>query len=368
MTIFLSTDSEDLTFLRNSIAEILEDTCDSLAVHEFVDGKNDLSSKLRDQANKLGWFSIGLPEQLGGFDFGFRGAGLLHNELGRAVAPGSYIATLAAIDVIALHGDAEQQDAWLEAVISGEVKVAIAALAMAEHAVVEEDHFVSTKLKLLGEADAEIALIPLETGEIGIVDISGSDRLAMQVWDRTRTVLEVSLEKAPLLGKLMTNGRANLSLSRNALMAVAADSIGLGRGIIEKTIAYMKEREQFGRAIGSFQALKHRAVDMVARIDVAEHVLGNALDVAEAGDAAADMWAALAKVSATQAATFVASDCVQIFGGVGFTWEYDVHLYLKRARMNEMLIGTNDQLLDWAADELAQLTQAGHNVLELSAI
>ena len=368
MTIFLSTDSEDLTFLRNSIAEFLEDACDSLTVHEYVDGKNNLSSELRDQANELGWLSIGLPEHLGGFDFGFRGACLLHNELGRAVAPGSYIATLAAIDVIARHGDAEQQGTWLEAIISGEVKVAIAALSMAEHVVAEGDHIVSETLKLLGEADADIALIPLETGEIAIVDISGSERIAMQIWDRTRTLFEVRLQKAPLLGKLMTNGRANLSLSRNALMAVAADSIGLGRGIVEKTIAYMKEREQFGRAIGSFQALKHRAVDMVARIDIAEHVLGNALDVAESEDVAADMWAALAKVSATKAATFVASDCVQLFGGVGFTWEYDVHLYLKRARMNEMLVGNNDQLLDWAADELAQLTQKGHNVLELSAI
>lgn len=365
MTVTSTCDPEDLAIFRDSIAEVLAAQSDSLAVHAFVDGKGDLGGDLRKQASELGWLSVGLAEAQGGFGFGLRGAHLLHVELGRVVAPGAYIAALAAADVLGAHGATAQQQKWLESIVAGQINVAIAALMVGDTMVTEGDHGVSGRVTLLGDEDASIALIPLVSGAVGIVEIADSPKQRLDVWDRTRALFSVDFSNVQLLATLKADGTRQ-SLIRCALISVAADSLGLGRGIIAKTIAYMKEREQFGRPIGSFQALKHRVVDLVARIGIAEHVVDNALDAAEADDPAADMWAALAKVSATQAATFVASDCVQLFGGVGFTWEYDAHLYLKRARMNEMLVGNNEQLSDMAADELARLTQAGHSVLELA--
>ena len=363
MTMIAGCNPEDLAIFRSSIAEVLAAQSDSLAVHAFIDGKLDLVADLVKQAAELGWLAVGLPEEQGGFGFGLRGTHLLHVELGRVVAPGNFISTLAAAHAFAVYGDASQQQKWLEPIVAGQISAAILALPEVMH----ESSRVSGQLTLLGDQDASVALIPLPTGTVGIFDISATPKHRVDVWDRTRSVFSVDFSKAPLLATLAAAG-AQQTLIRCALISVAADSIGLGHGIIAKTIAYMKEREQFGRAIGSFQALKHRMVDLVARIGIAEHVLDNALDADEAGDPAVDMWAALAKVSATQAATFVASDCVQLFGGVGFTWEYDAHLYLKRARMNEMLIGNNAQLSDMAADELARLTQGGHSVLELATI
>lgn len=367
MTATSTCDPEDLAVFRNSIAEVLAAQSDSLAVHAFVDGKSDLSADLCKQAANLGWLAVGMPEAHGGFGFGLRGTHLLQVELGRVVAPGNYVAALVAAHVLAVHGQADQHQEWLEPLVAGDISAAIAGLLVGGSAIKLEGAGVSGQLRLLGDQDASIAFVPLSSGAVGIVDISDVPKLRIDVWDRTRSLLSTDLDTAPLLATL-TAEAAQQTLTRCGLISVAADSIGLGHGIIAKTIAYMKEREQFGRPIGSFQALKHRMVDMVARLGIAEHVVDNALDADEAGDPAANMWAALAKVSATQAATFVASDCVQLFGGVGFTWEYDAHLYLKRARMNEMLIGNNAQLSDMAADELANLTQVGHSVLELATI
>jgi alkylation response protein AidB-like acyl-CoA dehydrogenase len=361
-------DSEDLAIFRSSIANVLATQSGSLAVHAFVDGKVDLAANLREQAAELGWLAIGLPEDHGGFGFGLRGAHLLHEELGQVVAPGNYIATLAAAHVLATSGDEAVQNAWLQPIVAGRIDPAISAQPAAACSVAHDASGVTGQLLLLGDKDAPVALIPLSTGEIGLVDIAECSKQRLDAWDRTRSIFSADLEKAPLLATIAASEQPQRALVRCALISVAADSVGTGNGILAKTIAYMKEREQFGRPIGSFQALKHRVVDMVARIDIAKHVLDNAVDAAEAGDPAAHMWAALAKVSATQAAVFVASDCVQLFGGVGFTWEYDAHLYLKRARMNEMLIGSNAQLSDAAAEDLARLTKAGRSVLELASI
>jgi alkylation response protein AidB-like acyl-CoA dehydrogenase len=361
-------DPEDLALFRSSIADVLAAQSNSLAVHAFVDGNDDLDTNLREQAAELGWLAVGLPEEHGGFGFGLRGSHLLNVELGRVVAPGSYIAALAAAQVLASQRDPALPDAWLKPIVAGQLRPAIAALPAGDCSVWHDGSGVTGHLHLLGDEAAAVALIPLTSGEMGLVDLTSTSKHRLDLWDRTRSIFSAELKNAALVATIGASEQPQKALVRCALISVAADSIGLGHGIIAKTIAYMKEREQFGRPIGSFQALKHRMVDMVARIQIAEHVLDNALDADEAGDHAADMWAGLAKVSATQAAVFVAGDCVQLFGGVGFTWEYDAHLYLKRARMNEMLIGNNAQLSDAAAEELARLTQAGHSVLELASL
>jgi alkylation response protein AidB-like acyl-CoA dehydrogenase len=130
-------------------------------------------------------------------------------------------------------------------------------------------------------------------------------------------------------------------------------------------VEYLKTRIQFDRPIASFQAIKHRAADMVISIATQRYVLEQAVESAMQDSPDADMWAAIAKAGATKTFAYVAGDCIQLHGGVGHTWEFDPHIYAKRARVNEAVASDNRVLLDFGARELASATRAGRVTTEL---
>ena len=135
------------------------------------------------------------------------------------------------------------------------------------------------------------------------------------------------------------------------------------RAITERTVEYMKTREQFGQPIAGFQALKHRAANLVTQLAVMDEMVAHAVQHADAPDAG--LWIMLAKAEVTEAFAFIGQDCMQLHGGVGFTWDFDPHVYLKRARLNEVLAMSNHALRDRAATVLATVTRAGETALEL---
>jgi alkylation response protein AidB-like acyl-CoA dehydrogenase len=166
---------------------------------------------------------------------------------------------------------------------------------------------------------------------------------------------------------LSAEGAAAVERAHTALLiGVSALAVGCAQRGLDMTVGYAKERVQFGRPIGSFQALKHRMADIFKAIDSADHLVDQAAASAAQGGAMAALWAMQAKASATDIAAFVTGDCVQLHGGVGFTWEYDPHIYLKRARMNEMLLGANGALRDRALVELKRAVLDGIDVMELA--
>lgn len=357
-------DEGDLEAIRESIASVLSELCDSIALHAHIDGKSDLARNIEAQATELGWVAIGLSEKQGGFGFGVHGVQLLHRELGLVAAPGSFLANGVAAQVLAEAGGESQVAAdWLTRLAAGEAQAAIGAVI--DSAVTRSGDTLEGRVTLLGSADAGMALVAVGQ-DAALVELDGRDVAVLDFWDRTRTLLTIDLAGVTPIAWLGADGYG--ALLRTFAIAVAADSIGLARGVADKTIAYMKERVQFGRPIGSFQALKHRAVDLMSRIGIAEHTLAQAVEVAAGADDTANMWARLAKAAATEAAVFVAGDCVQLHGGVGFTWEFDVHLFLKRARLDEMLVADNLAMRDAAARKLAAITRAGVSALELPAL
>ena len=365
-------DEADLAAIRDSIAAVLSAQCSSIALHAHIDGKTALADQLDEQARDLGWLAIGLAEERGGFGLGARGLQLLHLELGKVVAPGSALPSSVAARVLAEMPDdgypaATVVSDWLARLLSGDVQAAVPAVVNGAIARGTDGGLIGT-LTLLGAPHAGIALVPVGETELALVELAGLENAALDFWDRTRCLRQVRFDNIVPVAWLGPDDAPRRALARNLAIAVAADSIGLARSIADKTIAYMNERIQFGRPIGSFQALKHRAVELVARIGIAEHTLAQAVEVADVGDIIADMWARLAKAAATDVAVFVAGDCVQLHGGVGFTWEYDVHLYLKRARLNEMLVADNLALRDAAAADLAKCTRIGQTTLELPTL
>ncbi|MDG2003417.1 MAG: acyl-CoA/acyl-ACP dehydrogenase [Novosphingobium sp.] len=348
-------DEDDLQAFREGIARVLEGAADRTQLHAHLDGELALDRTLWEQAAELGWLAIGLPEEAGGLGFGAQGLDILHRELGRCAAPGPFIASLAAAQVLAETADSDVKDSWLPRLASGEAKLAVAARIA--------DGPAGKDSWLLGDANSDAALIPLATGDWGLVGLEGGQ--PVELWDRTRSVLTADIDSVAPLAVL--DGEAtSRALTRHLCLAIASDSIGAARAITEITVAYMKEREQFGKPIASFQALKHRVADMMTMIVAGEELVSLAVQSADAADPDADIWSSLAKVRASDIFVHVSNEALQMHGGVGFTWEFDVHAFLMRSRLNELLVAHNHELRDRAADGFAQALEEGRQVLELA--
>lgn len=356
-------DQATLDALRESVAGVLAEQCGSTELHAFIDGKNTLDKALWAQAGSLGWLGFGIPEQFGGLGMGAQGLAILHGELGRQSAPGPYIATLSAAQAIVETGGEALCQTWLPRLASGEISAAVPAI-LDEHSLASSGAGVSGALRCLGAANAAFLLAPTNDGWV-IVELAGADVTVAPMWDRTRDVIDVRLTGAMPIAVLPDAAATQAALKRAMALAVAADSAGAARSITERTIAYMKTREQFGQPIAGFQALKHRAADLATKLAVADEMVRHAVQRTLAGTPDADLWATLAKSEVTEACVFITTDCVQLHGGVGFTWDFDPHIFLKRARLNEVLIMANTALRDQAAAALAAITGSGHSALEL---
>jgi alkylation response protein AidB-like acyl-CoA dehydrogenase len=351
-TVDVAFDEADLDALRESIVAVLTEECDSLKVHGFIDGKNQLDRTLWQQAAELGWLAVGLPEAYGGLGMGVRGLDVLHRELGRHMVPGPFIATLSAAYALAEAGDDALKDAWLPRVAAGEVSLAVPATLASG----------GGTIAMLGAPDAAAALVPNGRGGWSLVELDGGGK-QVAMWDRTRSVFEIETAGLPVGASL--DDSAGDALTAAMALAIAADSIGGAQRIYEQTIEYQKTRQQFGRPLASFQALKHRAANLAVLAANNDQIVAHGVDSVALGVPDALLWALLAKSEVSDGYVFTAADCVQLHGGVGFTWEFDPHIHLKRARMNEMLLAQNRIARDLAADRLAAATRAGRGVLEL---
>lgn len=357
-------DQATLDALRESVASVLTEQSGSTDLHAFIDGKHKLDRALWDQAATLGWLGFGIPEQFGGLGMGAQGLALLHYELGRQAAPGPFIATLSAAQAIAETGGDAICAAWLPRLASGEISAAVPATLDGRPGLTRSGAGVRGTLRCLGARDAAFVLAPTDDAWV-IVDLAGAEISMAPMWDLTREVADVRLADARPSAVLPDAAATMAAITRTMALAVAADSAGGARCITERTIAYMKTREQFGQPIAGFQALKHRAADLTTKLAVADEMVGHALQRIAAGEPDGDAWASLAKAEVTESSVFITTDCVQLHGGVGFTWDFDPHIFLKRARMNEVLVMPNTVLRDRAAAALAAIIASGRSVLEL---
>jgi alkylation response protein AidB-like acyl-CoA dehydrogenase len=166
-------------------------------------------------------------------------------------------------------------------------------------------------------------------------------RVRRPTLDQTRAIADIDFADTPadLVGEAGAAARAIATAYDHACVALAAETIGVADVALELTVSYLKERRQFGRAIGSFQALKHRCADLVMAVELARCAVEYAARVADAGGDDLTAAAAIALSEAAIAAQRVTGECIQMHGGIGFTWEHDAHLFFKRARSNAALLG-----------------------------
>ncbi|OBK86441.1 acyl-CoA dehydrogenase [Mycolicibacter heraklionensis] len=298
----------------------------------------DVLSRKADWATLVaaGWVGLEVPEKLGGSGATFAEVAVICEELGRAAAASHYLGS-AVLTVGLLNSlqDSEVRDGLLADVAAGRTRVA---------AVIGGSFTLDTDRRLTGQAD----FVPDAAGAdrllVAAADPGGADVIvvaegltitAQPLLDETRSVATVTADGIKADGVLRGNGTA--ALHNRAALAVACDSLGLAEAMLAATVDYAKTRTQFGRPIGSFQAVKHACADMLVKTSVARALIREAVN---ASDADADTAVAMAKSYTCAAAVDVVGKALQLHGGIGYTWESGIHVYLKRATFNRSLFGS----------------------------
>jgi alkylation response protein AidB-like acyl-CoA dehydrogenase len=296
---------------------------------------------------ELGWTAVAIPERCGGLGLGWVEVVALQEVLGEALFCGPYLATVGlAASALAAAGD----EAWLPRIAEG----ASAALAHGPGLAFRRDggdFVLDGSVRHVVDGHCAEIVVAAAQGADGLAllalsgDARGLSRVQLPTVDRTRRLGELRFDgvRVPAAARLAAGPAAESALARALALgavALAAEQVGVAQRSLDLAVAYAKERVQFGRPIGSFQALKHKCADMMVRLEAARSA------VYWAGCVAADseaenlaLAASAAKATASEAAFACAADALQIFGGVGFTFEYDIHLYLKRARASGALLG-----------------------------
>jgi alkylation response protein AidB-like acyl-CoA dehydrogenase len=355
-------DAELISALRDSAQGVVADHCTSQRLHAFID-RNDapFDCELWKIAAELGWFSIATPERYGGMGAGLTEMAALQMELGRGTAPIPFLSTVLVTRALALWPHEQVAGKYLPGLASGESVGAVAQLGKGEHALRAE--IIGGAVRVSGQcsfvldgAGADLFLAPIRSasGDVGgtllLPRAFGVTTERRPAADRTRTVVLLRCEGLDVPADHALFGSEALevaeTVSSEACVLLAHDAIGGVEMIFDKTVDYLKTRMQFGKAIGSFQALKHRCADHKVNIEATKFLTQKAAQCAP--DARAS-WAAMAKFHACDTYAAVAADCVQLHGGIGFTWEHDAHLFLKRALLNQAVFGDSASQLDQAA-------------------
>lgn len=275
-----------------------------------------------------GWVGLEVDESLGGAGATFAETAVICEQMGRAASATSYLgsAVLAVGTLNALQPSATR-DQLLTDVATGDIRIAVAL----------------ESLDFVPDAENADRILVVANGGCGVADLAST---AAPVVDETRRLATVSsrAEEPPTM--LRFDGDPDAAVRRlhdRAAVAVACDSLGVAEAMLTATVDYAKVRHQFGRAIGSFQAVKHACADMAVRIAVSRQLVGNAVaalvDDDDSGDSA-HVAASMAKSYTCAAAVDIAGKAMQLHGGIGYTWESGIHVYLKRAALNRSLFGS----------------------------
>lgn len=351
------TTQQEALALANGVEQLVGEQFDSRALHAFVDSGNLRHDRLMAMATEIGCFALALPEAQGGL--GLDPADLVptYQVLGAHMPPLPVVSSALAGDLL---GRAEA-DQWLVRLAEG-AKFAVCLPPWSELRLEGGDggsRLFGALPFLLDGADAEALLVRATSASGAVwlaIDTQAADVVCTPVplVDETRNAASVDFAGVaiPPSSVIAEGDMARLLddvLATHAALALAADSLGGAKSILAKTIEYLKVREQFGRPIGSFQALKHRAANLHLKATVAQALLDEAVDASRAGDGSAPMLARLAYAQAADAYAAIAEDCLQLHGGIGFTRDHDAHLHLKRAKLNQALLGGADAARDKAA-------------------
>ena len=364
--------SGDQQLLKNAARAFLDERCTSPIVRGLWDDPRGESEAMWKDMAQLGWLGLSLPEAYGGSGLGMVETAILLDEMGRAAYPGPYLPTVLAAHALDSAGTTEQKNRWLPAIATGGARATTAfvdvELAWDPQSTATRAEKVGTGWRLSGAKQfvawahvADVLLVPARTPdgvtlflvEPAAAGLALKPLTAIDMGTRwaALTLDGVTVGADAVLGAPGNGERLVWELLRRAAVAAAAEMLGAARRCLDMSVGYAKVREQFGQPIGSFQAIRHKCAEMLLSVEnshAAVYYAAWALD-AKAADAA--LAASVAKSYVSEAARHVCGEAIQVHGGIGFTWEYDLHLYMKRAKALEPMYGD----ADWHREQILRL-------------
>jgi alkylation response protein AidB-like acyl-CoA dehydrogenase len=351
--------SEEQEELRKTVRAFLESKSPETAVREQMETENGFDPAVWSQmGEQMGLQGLSIPEEFGGSGFSFIELGVVLEEMGRALLCAPFFSSVVlAANALLLSGDDAAKKKYLPGIAAGET---IATLATTEPSGKWDEKGITTKAegsgsdwKITGSkmfvidgATASLIIVGARTSK-GVSlfavdgDAQGLTRTSLSTMDQTRKQarLEFNATPATLIG---TDGKGWDVLSQVfdlAAVALAAEQVGGAQKVLEMAVQYAKDRIQFGRPIGSFQAIKHKCADMLLEVESSKSAAYYGMWCAAEMNEELPSVASLAKAYCSEAYFHAAAENIQIHGGIGFTWEHPAHLYFKRAKSSELIFG-----------------------------
>jgi alkylation response protein AidB-like acyl-CoA dehydrogenase len=353
------TTAEERDDLRRSVRELLTRHCDDAARRAAIDSEQGHDPHLWAQLAELGAPSLAIPDELSGAGYGAVEQAVVLEELGARLAPTPFFGTVVlAASALLASGDLEAQKRLLPGIAEG---TTLAALAVVESDGVWKGTDFATRAeqsdgswRLTGEktlvidgAAADLLLVAADTDAgptlFAVAERPGVARTPLRTLDLTRRMATITLSGATgtPVGSIGAAGPILDAVLDRAMTALAAEQTGAARACLQASVAYARERVQFGRPIGSFQAVKHRCADMFTRVELAAAAADEAAHAADGDEDRApfQVACAVAHTVCSESAMATAAENIHVHGGIGFTWEHSAHLYFRRAKASQLLFG-----------------------------
>ncbi len=340
--------SDEQMEMQRSVQRFLQERCGSQRLHEVFDGSDNHDAALWQGLCELGVAGIALPESVGGLGLELIDLAAVAEVLGHAAAPVPFLGHVLASLAIALAGDDEQRQRWLPSLASGQRLATVAFgesgeawLPQSWQAHVTTDGRLSGDKRFVPAAQgADLIVVGLQGGRLAVVERAapGIDFTPVDGVDRTRRLGHLRFEDTPAV---VLHEAAAARVCDAALVLLAADAFGGASRCVDMAVEYAKVREQFGTPIGRFQGLKHQIANMAIEVEPARALYWYA---AHAWDHLPDQSAAsaaLAKAHLGERFMQAARDTVEAHGGIGYTWEYDLQIFFKRAMFDTTWLGSS---------------------------
>ncbi len=371
--------NEEQELLRSTARKFFDNECASVTVRKLMDGPEGMTPDLWKKIAEQGWTGLIFADEHGGMGLGFVDLVVLMEEMGRAVVPGPFFSTVL-LGGLAIReaGTDAQKKSWLPKISSGEARATLAwmepsaelgARGVTLQATAKGAGFTlsGTKLFVHDAHTADVIVVagrtasgksPEEGVSLFLVPrgTPGMSVTLLPTMDQTRKLCEVELKDVALgaealMGQVGSGWAPLARVIDRATVALCAEMCGGAQKVLEMTVEYAKIRQAFGRPIGSYQGVKHKAADMLVDVENSKSITYYAAWAMDEGVPEGQLAVSMAKAYVSDAYRRVSGAGIQLHGGIGFTWEHDLHLYFKRAKGSEFTFGD----ATWHRERVAQL-------------